>query len=142
MSKLIQLVYASSATYKMDSEELLQLLTSARARNKANGITGILLYRDGNFLQVVEGEASAVSELFTRIERDPRHHGLIMISKQSISERHFEEWEMGFTDLTDVDLTTVPGYSDYLNNPFTPLSFATNPTRATVFLETFKHYTR
>lgn len=142
MANLVQLIYASAATYKMSTQELVDLLQISRKNNSALEITGMLLYRDGNFLQVIEGDDRVIDELYTKISKDRRHHSIVVIGKRNVSAKQFSEWAMGFTNLDRIDLTSVPGYSDYLSSPFTPNSFAKNPTRATIFLETFKNYGR
>lgn len=138
MSSLIQLIYASSATRLMTDEELVELLRISRQNNHPRGITGMLLYRDGNFLQVLEGEAEAVDALYNTIAQDPRHHNILLISRQAVAERSFPEWEMGFTDINGLTPDDMPGFTDFLKAPFTPDTLAKNPSRAMIFLETFR----
>lgn len=113
---IYSLVYASSAVRPFSEEELTELLAIARTNNDRLGISGILLYADGNFLQVLEGEKSAVESLFDKISEDPRHRGVIrMISRQD-SERNFNGWSMGFKRLSKDDaLELLPGFNDMLN---------------------------
>ena len=70
---MYQLVYVSTATEPFSSEELTRLLETSRKNNTADGVTGMLLYHDGNFFQVLEGDRDAVIGVFRRVERDPRH---------------------------------------------------------------------
>ena len=95
VEQLVCAVYVSSAHKLMGDEELLEFLRVARHKNEARNITGMLLYRDGNFLQVLEGPASAVDELIAKIKRDTRHHGVILMSRRGIEERQFSEWQDG-----------------------------------------------
>ena len=74
MSDLINLIYASSATRLMNEEDLLAILKKSHENNGQLNITGMLLYRGGNFLQVLEGEEKVVDERFKVIMGDPRHH--------------------------------------------------------------------
>lgn len=69
---MIYLVYVSSAVKLFSSAELQQLLRGARENNSSRDITGMLLYKDGNFMQVLEGEKEPVLALRDRISRDPR----------------------------------------------------------------------
>ncbi len=96
---LIHLIYCSTATHEMSEAELLALLQTSRERNERLRITGMLLYGGGVFLQVLEGPAPAVDLLYARLERDPRHHTLIELERESIPERSFPDWSMGFHHL-------------------------------------------
>src|SRR3954470_3384019 len=96
---LTHLVYVSSATAPFTQADLLALLQISRRNNEPAGITGMLLYRDGNFMQALEGEEAAVNSAYIRISKDPRHEGLITMIKEPISERNFADWSMGFRNL-------------------------------------------
>src|SRR4051812_26378365 len=96
---LIHLVFVSSATPPFSQADLLALLEISCCNNEAVGITGMLLYRDGNFMQVLEGEESAVTATHDRISRDRRHDGLITMLKGPIAKRNFGDWSMGFRNL-------------------------------------------
>lgn len=87
--QLLQLVYVSSATRLLDPPELFELQAAARERNRRAGISGVLLYRDGNFLQALEGPEEAVHDLERRLARDPRHHGMLVLLRRRIAEREF-----------------------------------------------------
>jgi hypothetical protein len=89
-------------------------LERSRERNGALGVTGLLLYKDGNFLQVLEGEADVVRPLFGKIERDPRHRGIIKVIDEEGAEREFPEWSMGFRDLELEQQPDVQGYSTFM----------------------------
>jgi len=140
MNALTHLIYASSATHLMSPTELFELLQKSRDKNRRAGLTGMLLYRGGNFLQVLEGEAQAVEAIYRIIEQDPRHRQVTHILRQTVSQRIFHEWEMGFTNLDTTDVKHFPGYTDFLSSPFTPDVFAVNPSRAYIFLESFKAF--
>lgn len=114
---MIQLVYVSSAREKFDKASLVRLLAHSRDNNQAQGITGMLLYKDGNFLQVLEGEAQTVRDLYERIQRDPRHQNTIVMLDESISQRTFPDWSMGFRDLDDPQLKEMSGFSELMNSP-------------------------
>jgi hypothetical protein len=137
MTHLVNLIYASSATRLMTDQDLLDILEKSRRNNTQRGLTGMLLYRGGNFLQVLEGTDEAVQERFNVIMGDPRHHQVILLLKRSVDKRQFEQWEMGFKNLDDVNATTIPGYTNYLNEPFSSNHFK-NATFAYTFLNMFK----
>ncbi len=135
---MFSLVYASSASELFSKEELLGLLDQSRASNLAAGLTGMLLYKDGNFLQVLEGEKGQVMDLFERIKHDPRHRGVLPILCEEIPERRFGDWSMGFRDMKDSNLESIPGFSTFLNQPFTAQGFRAHPSRAQKLLEMFR----
>lgn len=111
---LVQVVYVSSATQPFSPEDLNELLRHSRARNAADGITGMLLYRSGNFIQAVEGPEAAIDRLLARIARDKRHQGLITIIRQPVAGRSFGDWSMGFDDLSDEAAAADQGFTDFL----------------------------
>jgi len=140
MTELIHLLYASSATQEMTDDDLVNLLKKAREKNKRLDITGTLLYRGRNFLQVLEGEKTVVQELFKAIGQDPRHYQISALITRPIAKREFAEWEMGFTNLDSIDPTSIPGYSPYLNESFTSDRFQ-DRTYGYTFLRIFKDRT-
>ena len=91
---LRQVVYISSATRHFSPEAIEDLLARARANNERNGITGILIYHDLSFLQIVEGTRDDVDRLMARIKRDPSHTSLRIVQDESKSERDFKSWAM------------------------------------------------
>lgn len=114
---MLQLVYVSSAATPFGKAELQELLTKSRAKNSALGITGMLLYKDGNFMQMLEGEDNAVRQLFDTIIEDPRHHNSIVVIDEPAEAPYFTDWSMGFRDLSDKSLETLPGFSQIINRP-------------------------
>ena len=132
---LVSLIYASSAIHKMSRQEIIDILDKSREKNKQLGITGILLYKDGNFLQVLEGEEDVVTKLYETIEADSRHVGTHVMLKRPIDERTFGDWQMAFVDLNEVDTSQLEGYSDFLE---TPLNQIQGGSLAYTFLNTFK----
>ncbi len=94
--ELLTIVYVSAATRLMSDEALEELLAKARERNAQLGITGLLLYRDGNFMQALEGPDAAVSELYASIGRDPRHHHVLTIINEHGGRSEFGDWAMAY----------------------------------------------
>ena len=109
---MLQIIYASAATKPFSREDLVELLKVARPRNIAAGISGMLLYHSGSFLQVLEGPEKNVEELYAKIQKDPRHTRCLLIWRGSIPQREFENWSMGFVDTTTV-AARVEGFVDY-----------------------------
>lgn len=135
---MLSLVYVSSATGLLSEEELVSLLRQSRENNTRDGITGMLLYKGGNFMQVVEGPEEEVRKLVARIERDPRHRGFLKLLEESRTERQFSEWSMGFENLDNVEAGDVPGYSSFLEDPLNSPMFVADPTRAQRLLLMFR----
>lgn len=103
-----QLCYASTATREMPRQALFDLLTEARRYNTKAGITGLLLYQNGQFLQVLEGEADPVRALFKRICNDKRHTRIALLFEELVSERQYPDWSMGFQALDGSEWLEFP----------------------------------
>jgi hypothetical protein len=98
---LIQLCYASVASALFDEPALEALLRQARANNTRDGITGLLLYGNGHFVQVLEGERGPVEALYARILSDFRHRQVFELYRDEVPTRDFARWEMAFDRLAD-----------------------------------------
>ena len=112
---LLQIIYASASAQKMSSEELAEILRIARENNAAQDISGMLVYHGGSFLQVLEGPEGAVNSLFVKIEKDPRHGEINILFRDTVPEKEFEEWSMGYIDATG-DAAQSEGYIDYMRD--------------------------
>lgn len=110
---MIQLIYRSAARSRLNQQQLTDLLTQARDRNAQHGLTGMLLYDDGSFLQVLEGEKEPLLELYARILLDPRHTEIVKLLERESDERQFGDWRMGFVSVTRIAVA-IPGYSEFL----------------------------
>ena len=94
--ELVELTYLSEAVSDMSFLGLMKLLESARTFNQANGITGILLYDNQQFGQVIEGERASVMKVWKRIQEDKRHHRTELLEIREIAERSFPGWLLRF----------------------------------------------
>jgi hypothetical protein len=135
---LVSVLYVSSATKEMTPPELLDMLTNIREKNKRQEITGMLLYRGGNFLQVIEGPETAVDGLLNSLESDPAHCGMIVLYRSPIAVREFGDWRMAFRDINNEDLTAMEGYSRFMEAPFTDAEFQSKPKSVYKLLVNFK----
>ena len=104
---LMHCIYASAASPELASPELRNILTVSRRNNEGLGITGILLYVEGSFFQVIEGESDIIQALYERIARDPRHTQITQIICEPIAKRHFDRWAMGFSTMTVKELIRI-----------------------------------
>jgi Sensors of blue-light using FAD len=136
------LTYVSSATRLLPVERLRGLLDQARSNNDRDGLTGLLLYRDGNFMQTIEGPEAAIARLLSRLEVDPRHTGLSVLLSGEREDRRFDEWSMGFCDLGDAVVRDMPGFSEFLNTPLTTDAFGESPSASERLLLVFKRNMR
>ena len=93
---LVELSYLSEAVSDMSFLGLMRLLESARAFNQSNGITGILLYDNQQFGQIIEGERANIMKVWKRIQEDKRHHRIELLEIREISERSYPEWLLRF----------------------------------------------
>ncbi len=112
------IVYLSSAVEKFTTDDLKQILITSRRNNGRNGITGMLLYSDGNIIQVLEGEEERVKATYERIEKDYRHRGIIQLISGKVAVRNFPEWSMGFKDISSEDFKRMAGYADPTDKKF------------------------
>lgn len=108
-----QVVYSSAAVVPFSEPQLAELLGRARKNNERLGVSGMLLYHDGSFLQVLEGDIRVLDTLFTLISADKRHRRIVTLLRREVDERHFGDWRMGFASMKNLP-ANLPGYSDYL----------------------------
>jgi hypothetical protein len=109
---LVRLLYVSRALDPKADEETDSILDSSRQHNIANGITGILCYGGGIYLQAIEGGRKQVNELYGYILRDARHKDVVLLHYQEITERRFGGWTMGKVNLSKLNTSIVLKYSE------------------------------
>lgn len=101
---LRKIIYSSRAAAPLGENDLYAILRAARANNAAHKITGLLLFINRLFLQVLEGESDAVGEVFERIASDARHSDVRVLRDAAINTRRFPDWSMGFEQVDDAAL--------------------------------------
>ncbi|MEM6512486.1 MAG: BLUF domain-containing protein [Pseudomonadota bacterium] len=106
---LSHLIYVSVATQPMTSEMLDELVSVARRNNEKRRLTGMLLYKEQRFMQVLEGEDSVIGSLFDVIKLDSRHDKIDILRYEHIHYRSFPDWSMAFQNIDDID---VSGYEE------------------------------
>jgi len=137
---MFRLIYVSSATLPLSSSALDALLEVCRRNNQNDDITGMLLYRDGDFLQILEGKENTVKETYRRITADSRHRGIILLDESPISQREFSEWSMGFRRINSSDIPI--GFMDFFSRGFNAETIADRSSVALQFLLNFKQIGR
>lgn len=134
---MLSLVYVSFATEPFSDAQLDALLEKSRRNNTRDGLSGMLLYRDGDFLQVLEGPEDKVREAYARIARDSRHGGIMLLDESQISERAFTDWSMGFRRLRRNELPE--GFVDFFNRNFDPAQLKARGSEAYQYLLGFRN---
>ena len=108
---LVRLLYASRAVDPSPTV-VNSILQSARAHNQASGITGILAYGGGIFMQAIEGGRQPISDLYGTIQRDVRHKDVVLLHYEEIVERRFSAWTMGLVDVGRINASVLIKYSE------------------------------
>ena len=108
---MYQIVYRSKSKRVLSASDLHGMLTRFRAHNAAHHLTGILLHSWGNFLQLLEGEHSDVTDVFRRIRADERHHDIAVVDVV-LPGRVFSDWSMAFVDLSEFARAN-PGFAGF-----------------------------
>jgi len=109
---LVRLMYASRAANSVNPDDLAAILKKSKANNPPIGVTGVLCFSDGIFLQVLEGGRSQVSGLYNKIACDPRHRDVVLLSYEEVSERSFAGWSMGQVNLSRLNPALLLKYSE------------------------------
>lgn len=104
---LFQLLYVSSLVAN-ESEALPEIMDVSMRNNKLRNITGMLLYAEGNILQVLEGETDTVLKTFGHIQMDSRHRGVFPLLERGVDARYFSSWSMGYRKLPPALLQRLP----------------------------------
>jgi Sensors of blue-light using FAD len=114
---LVRLLYASRSQTDINTAMVEGIIKQARSKNTNAGITGLLCYCPSShvFMQVLEGSRSAVSALYSRIAADPRHHEVILLDHEEITERRFVGWSMGEVNFKRINPSIVLKYSEQAN---------------------------
>jgi Sensors of blue-light using FAD len=134
---MFSLTYVSSALQPFSPRELRDLLDRCNENNRRRSVTGMLLYKNCSFMQVLEGEENVVLAVHETISRDPRHRAINTLLRGEIAGRQFPNWSMGFKDL-GADIDNPEGYSEFLNASLIGEEFKREPTKAQQFLLLFK----
>ena len=104
------LVYISTAYRLLNQDELLDILVVSRKNNLQRNLTGMLLYGEGTFIQVLEGEPDVLEETYMKIMADNRHKNIVKMIEGNTTERNFAGWAMGFKAVNATELSKFEGY--------------------------------
>lgn len=128
-SPLHQIMYTSTSAEPMDVTSLSALLAQAREKNARLDVTGMLLYRRGSFLQLIEGAEETLKQLYATIQADERHRSVITLLDAPADTRDFPDWQMGFRHLGDLHPSELPeGFSPFMSADFDTSEYEKNPS--------------
>lgn len=131
------LIYLSTAVKPMSYQQLATLLQQCRDNNQKHGITGMLLYQSGTFMQMLEGEKQMVLDIYDDIKKDARHTGCHLVLAGDIEARNFEDWSMGFFNMDKVG--ELPKYKEYIKQNLALRSFEADSQDAYEFMVMFNN---
>jgi hypothetical protein len=134
---MLQLIYISTSTNSPSETELVDLLEQARSRNLRRHITGMLLYSNSTYLQVLEGEAKDVLGLYDAICKDQRNEGNVILRESEIPVRGFPDWSMGFENLERCSADELPGFVEVFGGRLDKTIAVNNKTNAIRLLMNF-----
>lgn len=134
---MIHLIYISSATSWPSETDLKKILEQARARNLKQNITGMLLYDNATYLQVLEGSDEDVHAIYNSILKDPRNNGNVKLVDKEISQRDFPNWSMGFKRLETCSAEELPGFQDIFGGKLDKELAIKNPSKTLGLLMRF-----
>ncbi len=130
-----RIIYCSQATTDVSPDELVALLELSRRNNERCGLGGMLLYSSQSFLQVLEGEETALTSTYDRILRDDRHMNLRLMMNADVAAPMFPDWTMGFEHVDDEELAdSLDGFTPATLYPLVNPDLITNAAVATTLL--------
>ena len=139
---MFYLIYVSHATEGLKSSDLQDILDKSRQANSYIGITGLLLYKNNRFMQLIEGQEDVVRALYQKISQDPRHRDLIVLQEDTEPERQFLGWSMAFRHLNESREALPSAFKGESGEiEFADDALERHSSRATQLLHLFKEYT-
>ena len=126
-----QTIYSSESATPMQMDDLEEILQHARSSNARKGITGALVYVDGVFLQILEGDTEIVQELMATISRDVRHETITVLKQGEIPAAIFKDWKMAYVSATPEQVAKWAGLSGITAIPDILSDMRNDPLKAT-----------
>jgi hypothetical protein len=114
-SNLSYLIYVSTESRPLSQNDIDNILKASKVNNPGNQITGMLLYVEGRFFQVLEGAETALNDLFITIAKDERHINSIVVAKGDLDKRIFKDWKMKFNSISEKEFVIISGISKFQN---------------------------
>jgi len=119
---LVRMIYVSKPVEEVDSDVLESILGTAQINNTEHDLTGLLVFDDQHYLQVIEGGRMKVSQLLGNLYKDPRHTDLLVLDFDYISQRQFPDWSMQFVPVVDVTRDVLLRHG--VSSKFDPYNFS------------------
>jgi hypothetical protein len=128
--------YASAASIPFSGQALGDLLLAARSKNSRLGLTGMLIFHQDSFFQVLEGPSATIDGLYERICADERHTKIVKLIQEPIEKRSFSGWTMGLGQPDRDELGAIPGLNDFFRQG--SCLWELEPGRARTLLNAFR----
>ena len=141
MKDLIHIVYLSYSAKELSETELNGFLATIRRKNEIQNITGLLLYNDEAFIQVIEGNRETIHQIFNLISKDSRHSNVLKLLEEPITKRAFPGWSMGFRRTNKEQYIQLPGFSDFMQNKQSEIDYKECATAVKHLLYSFRTHT-
>lgn len=126
---MFELIYRSVAVDHITRTDITDILNTARDFNEKNNITGCLLYHNGEFVQILEGDKKTVQDLYANIEKDKRHMHVLLLAEDEKKERMFKNWSMAFHEFNPDDIENIKK-TLFVDNFTSIAKFSEKPTYA------------
>ncbi len=136
-----QLIYTSDAAEGLTDADLGCILATSQRNNAEMGLTGMLLYGRGRFIQVLEGPPDVLGRMMARIAADERSTHVHTLLTRTIEARDFADWSMGFHRLTDADWVSHPAVNHFFDQPLDVSHFNAYGSPARFMLQAFRDLT-
>lgn len=136
------ITYVSTAKKLFTEDELLTLLEKSRDNNEKFGITGMLLYASGNFIQTIEGPEESIRQLYNNIRNDVSHQNVLTVIDEPLEERNFSGWHMGFAKLSKRDFNKIRGFYGIFSMPANENNIPAKESVAKSLLASFRKHIR
>jgi hypothetical protein len=141
MANLFQIVYVSCSVGKLTEMDLDNLLEEIREKNIRKGVTGLLLYNDELFIQIIEGERTVIEELYAVLAKDARHNNIVKILEEPVECRSFPNWSMGYKKLNKNESMNLPGFNELMHNNNPEQVLRGNTQQILYLVESFMQHT-
>lgn len=130
-----QIIYSSESATPLQQDDLEEILEQAQIGNAAKGITGALVYADGVFLQILEGDRVKVQDLMARIFRDVRHETVTVLREGEVPAAVFGSWTMAYVSATAEQVAKWAGFSTATQTPESLAEFGQDAHRTAQFVQ-------
>lgn len=133
---LHKLMYVSSASDLFTEEDLDSLMRKSRFKNRHFGVTGCLIYHQGNIIQYLEGSKASIDFIYSSIILDSRHKGIQRLCYGIAEKRCFEDWTMALKYIPAIEHNYCSVY-ELFEEMMEKKQIDRLCSRARIFFETF-----